>query len=218
MVSFHSLGRAELQAEHELQQHNYADLQAEKLKLDLTRGKPSPEQLDLSNALLSLPGSRLSRRRGNRHPQLRRSARPARAAGDLRRTAGHPGAEPDRRQQRQPRDDARRGGVLAAARWRRLTAALDTGAGDQVPVPVAGLRPPFRDHRDHGHRDDRRPDARGRPRRRPRRGTRRRRPRDQGHVVCAGVLQPDRGHLLLGERPPARPDANGRNRFPAVLG
>ena len=35
---------------------NYADLQAKKLSLDLTRGKPSPAQLDLSNALLSLPG------------------------------------------------------------------------------------------------------------------------------------------------------------------
>jgi DNA-binding transcriptional MocR family regulator len=55
-VSFQSLGRDELQAQHELQTRNYADLQAKKLKLDLTRGKPSPAQLDLSNRLLSLPG------------------------------------------------------------------------------------------------------------------------------------------------------------------
>ncbi|HEX5144211.1 MAG TPA: aminotransferase class I/II-fold pyridoxal phosphate-dependent enzyme [Mycobacterium sp.] len=55
-MSFSSLSRAELQAEHERQQRNYAELQAKKLKLDLTRGKPSPEQLDLSNALLALPG------------------------------------------------------------------------------------------------------------------------------------------------------------------
>ena len=56
MVSFQSLGRDELQAQHEVQRHNYADLQAKKLSLDLTRGKPSSEQLDLSNELLSLPG------------------------------------------------------------------------------------------------------------------------------------------------------------------
>ncbi|OBF39640.1 aminotransferase [Mycobacterium sp. ACS1612] len=55
-MSFLSLGRDELRAQHELQSRNYADLQAKQLKLDLTRGKPSPEQLDLSNALLSLPG------------------------------------------------------------------------------------------------------------------------------------------------------------------
>jgi DNA-binding transcriptional MocR family regulator len=34
----------------------YEDLVARGLTLDLTRGKPSPAQLDLSNALLSLPG------------------------------------------------------------------------------------------------------------------------------------------------------------------
>ena len=56
-MSFQSLGRDELQAQHELQTRNYADLQAKGLKLDLTRGKPSPAQLDLSNALLELPGS-----------------------------------------------------------------------------------------------------------------------------------------------------------------
>ncbi|WP_019973107.1 aminotransferase class I/II-fold pyridoxal phosphate-dependent enzyme [Mycobacterium sp. 141] len=56
-MSFHSLGRDDLLAQHELQQRNYAELEAKQLKLDLTRGKPSPAQLDLANTLLSLPGS-----------------------------------------------------------------------------------------------------------------------------------------------------------------
>ncbi|MHA7666528.1 aminotransferase class I/II-fold pyridoxal phosphate-dependent enzyme [Mycolicibacterium sp. HS_4_1] len=55
-MSFLSLGRDELQAQLELQQRNYAELQARNLTLDLTRGKPSAEQLDLSNAMLGLPG------------------------------------------------------------------------------------------------------------------------------------------------------------------
>ncbi|MEV0947261.1 aminotransferase class I/II-fold pyridoxal phosphate-dependent enzyme [Rhodococcus sp. NPDC049939] len=50
------MGHEELLAEHARQTANYAQLKAEKLTLDLTRGKPSPEQLDLSAALLSLPG------------------------------------------------------------------------------------------------------------------------------------------------------------------
>lgn len=56
-MSFLSLGRDDLEAEHELQRRNYAGLQAKKLSLDLTRGKPSPAQLDLSNDLLALPGT-----------------------------------------------------------------------------------------------------------------------------------------------------------------
>jgi len=56
-LSFLSLSRDELDAQHELQRRNYAELQAKKLSLDLTRGKPSPEQLDLANALLTLPGA-----------------------------------------------------------------------------------------------------------------------------------------------------------------
>ena len=56
-MSLQSLGQDELQVQHDLQRRNYAELQARKLTLDLTRGKPSAQQLDLSNALLELPGS-----------------------------------------------------------------------------------------------------------------------------------------------------------------
>ena len=55
-MSFASLNHEELQAQNDLQRRSYSELQAKKLSLDLTRGKPSAEQLDLSNALLSLPG------------------------------------------------------------------------------------------------------------------------------------------------------------------
>ncbi|MGV0851406.1 aminotransferase class I/II-fold pyridoxal phosphate-dependent enzyme [Mycolicibacterium phlei] len=56
-MSFLSLGRDDLSAHFEQQKRNYEDLKAKGLKLDLTRGKPSPEQLDLSNKLLELPGA-----------------------------------------------------------------------------------------------------------------------------------------------------------------
>ncbi|MCB0948479.1 MAG: aminotransferase class I/II-fold pyridoxal phosphate-dependent enzyme, partial [Mycobacterium sp.] len=56
-MSFQSLSREELLSQHEMQQRNYADLQGKALDLDLTRGKPSAAQLDLSNRLLELPGT-----------------------------------------------------------------------------------------------------------------------------------------------------------------
>jgi DNA-binding transcriptional MocR family regulator len=55
-VSILSLNRDELQEHHARLSGRYADLRAAGLALDLTRGKPSPEQLDLSNALLGMPG------------------------------------------------------------------------------------------------------------------------------------------------------------------
>ena len=56
-MSFEALGRDDLQIQHDLQRRNYEELKAKGLSLDLTRGKPSSEQLDLSNALLELPGA-----------------------------------------------------------------------------------------------------------------------------------------------------------------
>jgi DNA-binding transcriptional MocR family regulator len=50
------LSHDELAARHAEQTEAYNALLAKGLKLDLTRGKPSPAQLDLSNELLTLPG------------------------------------------------------------------------------------------------------------------------------------------------------------------
>ncbi|MBS9535398.1 aminotransferase [Mycobacterium sp. M1] len=56
MAALQNLDPAELATQQQRYQQDYAALQAKKLALDLTRGKPAPAQLDLSNGLLALPG------------------------------------------------------------------------------------------------------------------------------------------------------------------
>jgi DNA-binding transcriptional MocR family regulator len=56
MMSLSDLSHDELAALHEEQAAAYDALLTKGLKLDLTRGKPSSPQLDLSNELLTLPG------------------------------------------------------------------------------------------------------------------------------------------------------------------
>jgi DNA-binding transcriptional MocR family regulator len=56
MSTLETLPTKDLTAFHDQIQGRYDDFKKRGLKLDLTRGKPSSEQLDLSNGLLGLPG------------------------------------------------------------------------------------------------------------------------------------------------------------------
>ncbi len=56
-MSLQTLPREEIQRLHDEHLAAYRRLQEEGLSLDITRGKPSPAQLDLSEVLLSLPGA-----------------------------------------------------------------------------------------------------------------------------------------------------------------
>ena len=56
-MTFDALTRAQIQDLHDEQSAAYVALQGAGLALDLTRGKPSPAQLDLSMGLLDLPGA-----------------------------------------------------------------------------------------------------------------------------------------------------------------
>ena len=56
MSALATLSTDDLNAFRHQTQGRYDAFRQRGLKLDLTRGKPSSEQLDLSNALLALPG------------------------------------------------------------------------------------------------------------------------------------------------------------------
>ncbi len=56
-MSLQTLPRDQIQRLHDEFLTAYRQLQDEQLTLDITRGKPSPAQLDLSEVLLSLPGA-----------------------------------------------------------------------------------------------------------------------------------------------------------------
>ena len=54
MTNYFAMDRKQLENEYQLLKKVYADYQAKGLKLDMSRGKPSPEQLDLSMEMLSI--------------------------------------------------------------------------------------------------------------------------------------------------------------------
>jgi DNA-binding transcriptional MocR family regulator len=58
MPAITALSAADLAERTAQAARDYAAFQARKLKLDMTRGKPSPEQLDLATGMLALPGNR----------------------------------------------------------------------------------------------------------------------------------------------------------------
>jgi len=202
-VSFQSLGHEELRAQHESQKTNYAGLQAKQLKLDLTRGKPSPSQLDLSNALLSLPGDDYrdgegtdTRNYGGLHglPELRSIFSELLGIPVQNLITGnnsslelmhdlvvfsllHGGVD-------SPKPWVREAAVkflCPAPGYDRHFAITESLGIEMINVPMLEA----------GH---------------------------QGHVVRAGVLQPDRRHVLVGEGATAGANANRCNGFPVVLG
>ena len=155
MSTLETLPTKDLTAFHDQIQRRYDAFKKRGLKLDLTRGKPSSEQLDLSNGLLGCPAPttswpptrpmRATTASLQGLPELRALLAPLFGvdAG-----TGHP------RRQLQPGADARRhryallkGTVGSPRPW-------CAGVARRVPLPGARLRPPLRHLPGLRHRDD----------------------------------------------------------------
>ena len=177
-MSLSDLSPDELTALHAEQTKAYDALVGQGLKLDLTRGKPSAAQLDLSNELLTLPGPDQfraadgtdCRNYGGLHGllELREIFAPLLNVPVEQLVAGD---------NAEPVDHARHARLRPAQGHRRLGAPWVARAG-QVHLPGAGLRPALQPLRAVRHRDDPGAAQPGRPgpgsgpaagRRRPRR-------------------------------------------------
>jgi len=143
-MSLTTLSHDELTALCDEQRTAYDELVARNLALDLTRGKPAPDQLDLSAELLELPG--VDRFRDNSGADCRNYGGLA-GLVELREIFSTllniPVAQ------------------LIAGGNASLTMMV-AAAGHQVPLPRAGVRPALHGVRAARHRDDPRPDAGGR--------------------------------------------------------
>ena len=124
---------------------DYAALKAKQLKLDLTRGKPSPAQLDLADAMLTLPGDTYTATDGTdcRNyggnplglPELRAIFAPVlQVPADQLLAVGNSSLEAD----------AQRPGARPAQRPAGGAAPLGGRGQDRVPVPRSRLRPALR--------------------------------------------------------------------------
>ena len=167
----------------------YDTLTARRLALDMTRGKPCPEQLDLSLGMLELRDYR------------------ADDGSDCRNYGGLEGLPEARRLFAELLDveptEVIVGGnsslalmhdtiVQALLKGAAGCAAMAVAAGGQVSLSEPRLRPPFRHLRALRHRDDAGRDARRRSGHGRGRAPGRCRSRGEGHLVRAALQQPDR--------------------------
>ena len=183
------LSHAELTALYEEQTSAYNALLAKGLKLDLTRGKPSAAQLDLSNELLTLPGEDIYMDS---------------TGTDCRNYGGTQGLPAIR--------------TIFASLLNVPVDQLVAGDNSSLSImPGSRLRSPLCAVRAVRHRDDLGSAQPEWAASRSSTAAGCRRPVDQGHVDRTDVLQSDWRDLQRGGHPCARRDAGSR-RLSNVLG
>ena len=196
----------------------YEALVGRGLKLDMTRGKPSPPSWTCptscspcrARATSGLEDGVDCRNYGG-------TVRAARAAGDLRAAAQRPGRPADRRRQRQPGDHARHPGVLPAQGHGRLLRSV-VARHRQVPLPGPWLRSPLRAVRAVRDRDD--PGGARPARSRSRRGTElvAEDPAIKGIWIVPTYANPERRGLHRGGHPGTARDGRRGRGLPDLLG